>query len=138
MLLVAISGCTADPVEAKRTASTAILEAGVPDDAPGCSATISVDGDVVWAEARGLASLDKGAEFETSTPIHIGSVGKQFTAMAVLMLAERGDLSLDESPAVYLDGLPGWAEDVTRNCTDARGVGTNSTPKPLIRRVTPD
>ena len=115
VLLVAISGCTADPVDAKRTASTAILEAGVPDDEPGCSAAIAVDGEVVWAEARGLANLDKGAEFETSTPIHIGSVGKQLTAMAVLMLAERGDLSLDESPAVYLEGLPAWAEELTLN-----------------------
>ena len=115
VLLVAISGCTADPVEAKRTASMAILEAGVPDDAPGCSAAVAVDGEVVWAEARGLANLDKGAEFETSTPIHVASVGKQFTAMAVLMLAERGDLSLNESPAVYLDGLPAWAEDLTLN-----------------------
>jgi CubicO group peptidase (beta-lactamase class C family) len=115
VLLVAISGCTADPAEAKRTASTAILEAGVLDDAPGCSAAVAVDGDVVWAEARGLANLETGAEFETSTPFHIGSVGKQFTAMAVLMLAERGDLSLDASPAVYLDGLPAWAEDLTLN-----------------------
>ena len=110
VLLVAISGCTADPVDARRTASTAILEAGVPDDAPGCSAAVAVDGEVVWTGARGVANLDTGAEFETSTPIHIGSVGKQFTAMAVLMLAERGDLSLDESPVLYVDGLPDWAK----------------------------
>ncbi|MCR2799605.1 MULTISPECIES: serine hydrolase domain-containing protein [unclassified Microbacterium] len=113
--LAAMCGCAADPVEAKRTASTTILEASVSDDEPGCSAAVAVDGDVVWAEARGLANVDTGAEFETSTPIHIGSVGKQFTAMAVLMLADRGDLSLDESPAVYLDGLPAWAEDLTVN-----------------------
>lgn len=114
-LLAALSGCAADPVEAKRTASTAILEAGVPDDGPGCSAAVAVDGEVVWAEARGLANLETGAEFETSTPIHIGSTGKQFTAMAVLMLAERGELALDESPAAYLDGLPAWAQELTLN-----------------------
>jgi CubicO group peptidase (beta-lactamase class C family) len=115
VVLVAISGCTPDPVDAKRTASTAILEAGLPDDAPGCSAAIAVDGEVVWADARGLANIDESAGFTTSTPIHIASTGKQFTAMAVLMLAERGDLSLDESPAVYLDGLPEWAEQLTLN-----------------------
>ena len=76
VLLVAISGCAANPVDTKRTASTAILEAGVPDDAPGCSAAIAVDGEVVWAEARGLANLETGAEFETSTPIHIALDGK--------------------------------------------------------------
>jgi len=112
-LLVTISGCAADSLDAKRTASSAILEAGVPDDTPGCSVAVAVDGEVVWAEARGLANLETGAEFKISTPIHIGSSGKQFTAMAVLMLAERGDLSLDESPAAYLDGLPEWAEELT-------------------------
>ena len=35
--------------------------------------------------------------------------------MAVLMLAERGDLSLDESPGVYLEGLPEWSEQLTLN-----------------------
>ncbi|KAF2417139.1 hypothetical protein B2K11_13010 [Microbacterium sp. B35-30] len=115
LLLAAISGCAADPVDAKRTASTAILEAGVPDDAPGCSAAIAVDGEVVWAEARGLANLATDTDFERSTPIHIGSVGKQFTAIAVLMLADRGELSLEHSPAVYLDGLPEWVQQLTLN-----------------------
>ena len=105
------------PVPGQRAAQ--ILEAGVPDDAPGCSAAIAVDGEVVWAEARGLANLETGAEFETSTPIHIASTGKQFTAMAVLMLAERGDLSLDESPAVYLDGSAGMGRTPDAERPDA-------------------
>lgn len=58
-----------------------------------------------------MTNLDTGAAWQTSTPIHIGSVGKQFTAMAVLMLAEQGALSLEDSPAEHLDGLPAWAED---------------------------
>ncbi|MEU1972133.1 serine hydrolase domain-containing protein [Microbacterium sp. NPDC019599] len=95
--------------------STELFEAVVPDDAPGCSAAVAIDGDVVWAQARGVANLETGADWETSTPIHIGSVGKQFTAMAVLMLAEQGALSLEHSPADHLDGLPAWAEDLTLN-----------------------
>ncbi|WP_404434538.1 beta-lactamase family protein [Microbacterium lacus] len=113
LVLTSISGCAADPREARRTASTAIIQEDVPEGAPGCSAAIAIDGEVVWADARGLANLDDGTEFTTSTPIHIASTGKQFTAMAVLMLAERGDLSLEESPADYLDGIPAWAQQLT-------------------------
>jgi CubicO group peptidase (beta-lactamase class C family) len=114
-LTLVLLGCTPDPLDQKRAASDEILEAAVPDDAPGCSTAIAIDGDVAWAQARGVANLDTGAAWETSTPIHIGSVGKQFTAMAVLMLAEQGAVSLEDSPADHLDGLPAWAEDLTLN-----------------------
>ena len=52
---------------------------------------------------------------ETSTEVNLDSVSKQFTAIAILMLAERGDLALEDSPADYIDGLPAWAEDLTLN-----------------------
>ena len=112
-LALVISGCATDPLDQKGAASSGILEAVAPDDAPGCSAAVALDGDIVWAEARGMANVDTGAHFETSTPIHIASVGKQFTAMAVLMLDEQGALSLEDSPADHLDGMPAWAEDLT-------------------------
>ncbi|MFE5409524.1 serine hydrolase domain-containing protein [Microbacterium sp. NPDC056569] len=114
-LALVLSGCTPDPLDQKRSASAEVLEAVVPDDEPGCSAAVAIDGDVVWAQARGLADVDTGAPLETSTPIHIASVGKQFTAMAVLMLAEQGALSVEDSPADHLDGLPPWTEDLTLN-----------------------
>ncbi|MFB7882665.1 serine hydrolase domain-containing protein [Microbacterium sp. NPDC056057] len=110
-----LSGCAQDPTAEKRAASTEVFEAVVPDDTPGCSAAVSIDGDVVWAEARGVANLETGEQLKTSTAIHIASVGKQFTAVAVLMLAEQGLLSLDDSPADHLDGMPAWVEDLTIN-----------------------
>ena len=42
--------------------------------------------------------------------MNIASTSKQFPATAVLMLAERGRLTLDDSAAQHLDGLPAWAE----------------------------
>ena len=110
-----LAGCAFDPSSQEdRAASTAILNAAVDfDDKPGCSAAVGVDGRIVWAEARGIANLDTAASLEPSTPMHIASVSKQFTAMAILMLVEQGTLTLDDSPAEHLDGMPTWAEGLT-------------------------
>ncbi len=114
-LTLALVGCTSDPLDEKRTASDELFELVVAEDEPGCSAAVALDGEVVWAEAWGMANVEAGAMFEPSTATLIGSVGKQFTAMAVLMLAEQGALSLEDSPADFLDGMPAWVDDLTLN-----------------------
>lgn len=50
---------------------------------------------------------------EPDTVFDIGSVSKQFTATAVLLLAQDGRLSLDDTVAEHLTGLPPWAGRVT-------------------------
>src|SRR3546814_14989765 len=45
--------------------------------------------------------------------MRIGSTSKQFTALAIMLLAEEGRLSIDDSPRVVLPELPGWARGVT-------------------------
>jgi len=58
---VALAGCASEPFQEARAESTAILKAAVhDDDAPGCSAAVAIDGQIVWAEARGVASTDTG------------------------------------------------------------------------------
>ena len=47
------------------------------------------------------------------TVFDIGKVTNQLTATAVLLLADEGELRLDDPVSTYLDGLPGWADDVT-------------------------
>lgn len=111
---VVLAGCAPDPHTERRRESSAVLEASVPDDAtPGCSAAVGIDGEVVWAAARGLANAETGAALETSTRMDIASTSKQFTAMSVLMLVDRGELSLDDVLSERLDGMPDWADDVT-------------------------
>nr|WP_099039901.1 serine hydrolase [Mycobacterium neglectum] len=100
-----------DPDLAARSQSA--LDGAIKADEPGCSAAVGFEGDVVWAGARGLADLTTGAEITTDTTFDIASVSKQFTAAAILLLAQNGKLSLDDSLATYVPGLPAWAETVT-------------------------
>lgn len=93
--------------------SQELLDGVINGDEPGCAAAVGIDGDVVWRGVRGLADLETGAQITESTVFDIASVSKQFTATAVLLLVEAGKLSLDDSLASHVPGLPAWAETVT-------------------------
>jgi CubicO group peptidase (beta-lactamase class C family) len=93
--------------------SQGVLDAAVKADEPGCSAAVGIEGDVVWTGTRGLADLDTHAEITKDTVFDIASVSKQFTATAILLLAENRRLSLDDPLATHVPELPAWAESVT-------------------------
>ncbi len=93
--------------------SDAVMTSLVPADAPGCSAAVAVEGEVIWAGAAGLADLAAGIPVTTSTRFDIASVSKQFTATAILLLQREGKLSVSDTIDTYVPGLPSWGSTVT-------------------------
>jgi CubicO group peptidase (beta-lactamase class C family) len=93
--------------------SDAALGAALEDGKPGCSGAVGVEGEVVWTGARGVADLGTGANLSEDTVFDIGKVSHQFTATAVLLLADEGMLRLEDPVSRYLGGLPPWADEVT-------------------------
>ena len=83
------------------------------DDAPGAAVGVLWHGEVVFQKAYGMASLTYGVPFTVDTPSNIASVSKQFTAFAVALLADRGELALDDDVREYLPELPDFGETVT-------------------------
>ena len=83
------------------------------DDEPGCSGAVSIDGEIAWAGARGMADPDAGKVMTTATIFDLASVSKQFTATAILLLDQDGRLELDDALSAHAGGLPPWADDVT-------------------------
>ena len=73
---------------------------------PGLSLAVVQGGAVVKAHGYGLASLELGVAATTDTVYQIGSITKQFTAVAIMMLAQEGKIALDKSIACYQEGLP--------------------------------
>ncbi|HEU4558050.1 MAG TPA: serine hydrolase domain-containing protein [Longimicrobium sp.] len=72
---------------------------------PGLSVAIVKDGRVVLE--RGWGTAERGRRHATAHTVYqIASISKQFTAAAILRLAERGELSLDDDVARYVEGLP--------------------------------
>lgn len=80
---------------------------------PGCTVAVSVKGQVVLNKAYGMADLEHGAVMAPDTILEAGSVSKQFTAAAVLLLARDGKLSLDDPARKYVPELPDYGQPLT-------------------------
>lgn len=63
---------------------------------------VAVHGNTIYRKGFGKSNFQTGADFTPETPSNIGSVTKQFTAMAIMMLAERGKLSYDDPVSKYI------------------------------------
>jgi CubicO group peptidase (beta-lactamase class C family) len=81
--------------------------------APGCALLARRDGATVYARGYGMASLELGVPNSPRTVMDIGSASKQFTAAAVLLLAQDGKLSLDDEVQRWVPELPRMKERVT-------------------------
>src|SRR6185436_201989 len=80
---------------------------------PGVSLAVVKDGKPLIVKGYGFANLEHQVPVKPETIFQSGSVGKQFTAMAVMMLAEEGKVSLDEKISNYLGEVPETWKDIT-------------------------
>jgi CubicO group peptidase (beta-lactamase class C family) len=80
---------------------------------PGCTVAASVKGQLVLNKGYGMADLEHGAVITPETIFEAGSVSKQFTAAAVLLLAREGKLSLDDPARKYVPELPDYGQPLT-------------------------
>ena len=80
---------------------------------PGCQFAISRNGKIIYSKAWGMADLERNVPLTTSSVIEVGSVSKQFTAAAILLLEQQGKLSLDENIRKYIPELPNYGTTIT-------------------------
>lgn len=73
---------------------------------PGLALGVYRDGQIVKAQGYGLANVELNVPVKPETIFQSGSVGKQFTATAVMMLVEEGKVNLDDSITRYFPGAP--------------------------------
>ena len=73
---------------------------------PGCAVAVMKDGRIVHERGYGMADLDHDVKISPTTVFHVASMSKQFTAAAILMLAEDGKISLDDPVRKYVPELP--------------------------------
>ena len=83
-------------------ASADIAEALKKTGAPSVSVVIVQDGTMAFSKAFGKADLASNRAAEPGTRYAVGSISKQFTVAAILLLQEEGRLSLDDKVAIIL------------------------------------
>lgn len=95
------------PAEARADIDRAVTEVLETTGAPSASIAIVRDGRIAYVRAYGLARLEPPLAAQPDMRYSIGSISKQFTAAAILLLAEDRKLSLD-------DPIGRWLPDLTR------------------------
>ena len=82
-------------------------------DGPGAAVAAIQDGQTVYENAFGMADLERRVALTPSSVFEIGSVSKQFTAMAILLLEEDGKVSLEDDIRTHLPEMPTYESPIT-------------------------
>ena len=82
-------------------------------DSPGCAVGVYRDGQIAYARGYGMANLELNVGNTPQTVFDIGSVSKQFTAIAIHLLAREGKLSLDDDIRKWVPEIPSYGKTVT-------------------------
>lgn len=100
---------------------------------PGLSIAVVRNGEIVKAKGYGLANIELNVPAKPETVYQSGSMGKQFTATAVMMLVEEGKIALDDKISKYFpDSLESWPESwnaITVRNLLTHTAGTTDYPK---------
>jgi CubicO group peptidase (beta-lactamase class C family) len=80
---------------------------------PGCAVAAVRDGKILYQRGYGMADLDHNVPITAETVFHVASMSKQFTAAAIVMLAQERKLSLDDEVRKYVPELPDFGAPVT-------------------------
>jgi len=80
---------------------------------PGATAIVSRKGKVIYEKAFGKANMETGTVMEPWNILRIGSITKQFTAVSILQLLEKGKLNLSDSISKFIPGYPMHGQTIT-------------------------
>ncbi|HEX7719323.1 MAG TPA: serine hydrolase domain-containing protein, partial [Woeseiaceae bacterium] len=136
--LIALAGCSVSPEEQVDRIFTDYR--GV--DAPGAVVRVIKDGAPVLTRTYGMANIEEKIPIRPETNFRLASLTKQFTAMSILMLVERGELTLDDS---LHDVFPDFADygsaitmrnllQHTSGIIDYEPFVPNDSPKQIVDR----
>ena len=82
-------------------------------DMPGGAAAIVKDGKIVYLKGFGSANIEANKSITPQTKFQLGELSKQFTTLAILLLEQQGNISLDDDIRKYIPELPKYKYKVT-------------------------
>lgn len=100
-----------DSIEIK--IDTMVSQMGLSSETPGGVVGVIKNGKMIFVKAYGLANFETKEPNKTSTLFNLGSVSKQFTAAAILMLAKEKKLSFKDDIRKYLPDFPDYGYTIT-------------------------
>ena len=113
LLTLVISGALPAQAPGAKQAQADRVFAAFNTHTPGCAVGVAQRGVVVLKSGYGMADLERSVPITADTVFESGSVAKQFTATALLLLAQQGKISLDDPLRKYLPEIPDYGTPLT-------------------------
>ena len=121
---------------AKQNPFSETLACHTSDSNPGVAVRLEQSGEVIYSGVAGLANIQNKQQLKLDDVFQIGSVSKQFTAAAILQLAERDKLKLSSTLGDFIEGLPKDYAQVTIEHVLSHTAGLpNYNNDPRIRNI---
>jgi CubicO group peptidase (beta-lactamase class C family) len=131
-LLLSSHSWASDSPRNFQTQVDALFAKSMHGDTPGGEVLVARNGKIVFEKGYGLANLDAKTAMTADTRFRIGSITKQFTAAAILKLAEQGRLRIDDPVSKFIPDWPRGNEVTLRHLlTHSSGIH-NFTAKPAF------
>ncbi len=109
----AVEGASAPKTATPADAIDALVKKSYLPNSPGAAVIAVQDGKVVYRKAVGMADLELDVPLKPDSVFRLGSVTKQFTAVASLMLVEEGKLALSDPITKFLPDYPTQGHVIT-------------------------
>jgi len=139
-LLAVALPAVAETAEARPAASEkadALLSGLIETNDPGLAVLVAQNGKILFEKCYGLADRERHVPVMPQTTFRIGSIGKQFTASAILKLQEKGKLSVNDKLSKYIPDFPRGDEVTLRHLlTHTSGIHSYTEKDGFMGRVT--
>ncbi len=114
----------------------ALISGRFSGDGPGEVVLVAREGKLLFCHGYGLADRENKIPVTPETRFRIGSVTKQFTAAAILHLAQEGKLSIEDALSKYFPGYPGGDKITLRHLlTHTSGLHNYTAHPDFLARV---
>ncbi len=142
MLMLAFCGALFNYVTAQQDSGLPaqfdkLLNEQFPLNETGAAALISSHGKIIYKKAFGMANLELQVPMQVDHVFRIGSITKQFTAIAILQLMEQGKLNLQDEITKFIPDYPTQGNKITIEhlLTHTSGIQSYTGMKDFIERI---
>ncbi len=112
VVIISFTSCKSSEMLMKQKSIDNIMSAYQSSDKPGASVLIFKDDKIVFKKGYGVSNVSTQEKITQNTNFRLASITKQFTAMSILLLAQKGRIKLEDPLTKYFSSFPAYGKDI--------------------------
>ena len=112
VVIISFASCKSSGMLMKEKSIDDILSAYQSADQPGASVLVFKDDKIVFKKGYGVSNISTQEKINPATNFRLASVSKQFTAMSILLLVQKGRVKLEDPLTKYFPSFPAYGKDI--------------------------